>query len=94
LLHIDGSYSYETREGTTALIETHGRTGSVLVKMVKTQQDRDLDRPTVGLQTLKSLRAQECAGMVIQANGVLMVNRPDMVDFANKNKLFIEAVRA
>lgn len=92
LLHCDGSYSYETQDGTTALIEKEGREGTVLVKMVKPQQDPDLDRPTVGLNTLKALHGQQCMGMIIQANGVLMINKNDMIAYANEHDLFIEAV--
>lgn len=94
LFHTDGSYSYETREGTTTLIEKEGRAGSILVKMVKPNQDPDLDRPTVGLKTLEALKASECSGVVIQANGVLMVNKNGMITYADKNNLFIEAVNA
>jgi DUF1009 family protein len=92
LLHDEGTYSYETRDGTTALINDEGREGSILIKIVKPQQDPDLDRPTVGLQTLQVLSANGCTGMVIQANGVLMVDKHDMIAYANDHHLFIEAV--
>ena len=92
LLHTDDTYSYETRNGTTALIANKGKKGSILIKMVKPQQDLDLDRPTVGLNTLKALHDRGCQGMILQANGVLLVNKHDMVEFANNHGLFIEAV--
>ena len=57
--------------------------GSILIKMVKPQQDPDLDRPTVGLQTLQALNAQKCTGMIIQADGVLMIDKDDMIAYAN-----------
>jgi len=81
LLHTDDTYSYETRNGTTALIANKGKKGSILIKMVKPQQDLDLDRPTVGLNTLKALHDRGCQGMILQANGVLLVNKHDMVEF-------------
>ncbi len=92
LLHNDGTYSYETRDGTTSLIQKYGRKGSILIKMVKPQQDPDLDRPTVGLDTLKALHAQQCVGMAVQANGVLLVDKDDMIACANDHNLFIEAI--
>lgn len=92
LMHVDGTYSYEGRAGTTALIEEWGKAGSILFKMMKPNQDPDLDRPTVGLNTLTALQAKECAGMVIEANAVLMVDKDDMIAFANANQMFIEAV--
>jgi DUF1009 family protein len=94
LLHVDGTYGYETRDGTTSLIQNEGNNGSILVKMVKPNQDLDLDRPTVGLQTLIALKNSGCIGMVIQANGVLMVDRDEMVAYANHNDLFIDVVEA
>ena len=92
LVHRDGTYSYETRDGTTALINTHGRAGSVLVKMIKPQQDPDLDRPTVGVDTIRALHQKNCAGVVIQADGVFVVDQQAVIDAANHHGLFIEAV--
>ena len=92
LLHADDTYGYETRDGTTSLIVSEGKKGSVLVKMVKPNQDPDLDRPTVGLQTLIALKNAGCMGMVIQANGVLMIDRDEMVAYADQNDLFIDVV--
>ena len=60
--------------------------------MVKPQQDLDLDRPTVGLQTLQALSEYNCKGMIIQANGVLMIDKDDMIAYADAHGLFIEAV--
>ena len=92
LAHEDGTYSYETREGTTILIEKCGRYGSILVKMMKPQQDPDLDRPTVGVKTIQALIKSQCAGMVIQADSVFMIDKDDMIDCANKNGIFIEVI--
>jgi len=92
LYHSDGTYSYETRDGTTALIENHAREGSVLVKMTKPHQDPDLDRPTVGLKTIQALHNKKAAGMILQADSVFVVDQSDVIDYADKNSLFIEAV--
>ena len=94
LAHEDGSYSYEGPDGTTALILTEGRKGSILVKMMKPQQDPDLDRPTVGLHTLEMLNEKQCKGMIIQSDAVFMVNKAEMIEYADKHALFIEAVYA
>ncbi len=94
LAHENGDYSYEGPEGTTALISSKGRQGSVLVKMMKPQQDPDLDRPTVGLHTLEMLNEKQCAGLVIQADAVFMVNKTEMIRYANTHGLFIEAINA
>lgn len=91
LVHPDGSYSYETEDGTTALIERDGQQGSILAKTIKPQQDPDLDRPTVGLNTIIALHRKGCAGMAVQADAVLMVDKKAMVDYADQNGLFITA---
>jgi DUF1009 family protein len=94
LLHKDGTFAYEDRAGTTALIKEHGYEGSILFKFVKPQQDRDLDRPTTGIHTLKALYEKKCLGMVVEADSVFMVNKDDMVDYAHAHGLFIEARNA
>lgn len=92
LMHEDETFSFETRAGTTALIETSGRKGSILVKTMKPHQDPDLDRPTVGIETLKALHDNQCAGLVIEASAVLMVNKDEMINYANDHGLFIEVI--
>jgi DUF1009 family protein len=92
LYHTDGTYSYETRDGTTALIETRAREGSVLLKMTKPQQDPDLDRPTVGFNTIQALHHKKAAGMILQADSVFVVDQSAVIDYADRHGLFIEAV--
>jgi len=91
LVHTDDSVSYEKQDGTAALICRDGRAGSILVKVTKPQQDPDLDRPTVGLDTMICLKDKGCAGLVIQADSVLMVDKEEMIDFANANRMFLMA---
>lgn len=92
LVDIDGNFAYEDRLGTQHLIETHGTKGAVLVKILKPQQDPDLDRPTVGIETLRILTEKGCAGLVVQADSVFAVNKQTMIDYANEHNLFIEAI--
>jgi DUF1009 family protein len=91
LMHEDGSFSYEERSGTTALIQNCGRKRSVLYKTMKPQQDPDLDRPTIGLDTFKALKKKECAGVVVQANTVFVLDQDACIAYADENKMFIEA---
>lgn len=91
LMHEDGSFSYESFDGTAALIDKHGRAGSVLFKAMKPQQDPDLDRPTVGLHTLKTLHKNKCAGLVVEADKVFVIQQKDCIEFADQHGLFIEA---
>lgn len=91
LVHPDGSMSYEQQDGTAALIYRDGRAGSILAKTTKPQQDPDLDRPTVGVNTLVALKETGGAGLAVQADSVLMVDKPAMVTYADDNGLFLMA---
>jgi hypothetical protein len=92
LMHDDDTFSFETDAGTTALIQSEGRNGSILIKTMKPRQDPDLDRPTVGLKTVNALIDKKCAGMIIQADAVFMVDKDEMIKQANDHGLFIEAI--
>lgn len=91
LVHTDGSISYEQQDGTAALIYRDGRAGSILAKTTKPQQDPDLDRPTIGLNTMIALKDKGCAGLVFQADSVLMADKAEMIKFADANGLFLMA---
>lgn len=95
LVHPDNSISYEQDDGTSALIRRDGRAGSILVKTMKPGQDPDMDRPTVGLNTLQALKDKNCAGLAVEADSVFLIDRTDMVAFAKAGGLFItaEAIR-
>lgn len=84
----------EAAEGTDRLIhrckdlKRKGR-GGVLVKMCKPQQDRDLDLPTVGPDTIKY--AAECglSGVVIHTGQSLLLEPESVVKIANQHKIFV-----
>ncbi len=89
--------SVEGIEGTDAMItrtkslKKHAKAG-VLVKMVKPQQSHAVDMPTTGIETVKNAIAIGLNGMVIQARGTFVLDLDKMVDLANENNFFIEAV--
>jgi len=87
----------EAIEGTDKLIERSSNVrrkgkGGVLVKTCKPQQDRDLDLPTVGLETIKRAHLAGLAGIAIHANNALLLNRTEAIQYANAHKLFIVGV--
>lgn len=87
----------EAVEGTDALIKRcaslkrPGR-GGVLVKTCKPQQDRDLDLPTVGLQTIENAHAAGLSGLALHAGELLMLNQKEMIEYADQNGMFIIGV--
>jgi DUF1009 family protein len=84
----------EAAEGTDELIRRCGQykrkgTGPVLVKIKKPQQDRRLDLPTIGENTIKNAIAAGFSGIAVQANEALFLQPLACVREADKNGLFI-----
>ncbi len=84
----------EAIEGTDAMIARagalkRGRGGGVLVKVMKPQQDRRLDTPTIGPATVEALAQAGLAGMVIEAGAALVLNEMKLVELANRFGLFV-----
>ncbi|MFZ4762570.1 MAG: LpxI family protein [Alphaproteobacteria bacterium] len=87
----------EAIEGTDSLIARAGLLkrsgqGPVLVKMVKPQQDVRLDRPVVGKTTMQSLIEAGFVGLAVEANGVMAMDLPAMVELANTHAVFMQGV--
>ncbi len=89
----------EAIEGTDALIarckgfKRRGRKG-VLVKTCKPQQDRDLDLPTIGPQTILQARDSKLAGIAIHADNALILDLEEVIELANKHKMFVIGIEA
>ena len=89
----------EAIEGTDALIERCGilrrdGDGGVLVKMLKHGQETRVDRPTVGPDTVDRACAAGLRGIAIQANGVILVDREEVVRRADAAGLFLLVIEA
>ncbi|MBV1798326.1 LpxI family protein [Siccirubricoccus sp. G192] len=88
----------EAIEGTDALLARCGGLrregpGGVLVKLVKPGQDRRLDLPTVGPVTIRGAIAAGLAGIAIEAEGTILVDRAATVAAADAAGLFLLAFR-
>lgn len=88
----------EAIEGTDALIKRcsdlkrTGR-GPVLVKTAKPQQDKALDLPALGLETVRLAIAGGFCGIGYSAGSVLMADLPKMVELADEAGLFLFGVQ-
>ena len=85
----------EAIEGTDACIERGGklaRGGAVVVKVAKPQQDNRFDVPTVGLQTLEHMVEVGATALAIEAGQTLLVEREQMITFADANAISIVAM--
>lgn len=82
----------EDDNGTNALIKRAAVKGAILVKSSKPQQDRKLDMPTIGSDTVKFCASLGYAGIAAEAGGVLIADKDDMVSLANQSGLFVVGV--
>ncbi len=87
----------EAIEGTDELIrrcamhQRKGR-GGILVKIAKPQQDRDLDLPTVGPETVRLCAEAGMAGIAVEAGQSLMLDSETVAALADKSGLFVVGV--
>ncbi len=79
-------------DGTDALIDAHGVAGAILVKMAKPQQDRALDLPSIGPDTIRRCAAKGFSGIAVEAGATLVANKKQVIDFANAHGLFLVGV--
>ncbi len=83
----------EAVEGTDLCIRRAGelcrRGGFTVVKVAKPKQDMRFDVPTVGLKTLESMVAAGGRVLAIEAGRTILLEEPQVIDFANKHKLAI-----
>ncbi len=89
----------EAVEGTDALLrrcaelKREGQAG-VLVKLKKMGQDRRVDLPVIGPDTIAAVRAAGLAGVAIEAGGTLIVRRAEVVATATATGQFVYGLSA
>ncbi|MXP63226.1 LpxI family protein [Roseomonas sp. M0104] len=87
----------EAIEGTDAMLARAGSLrregpGGVLVKILKPGQDRRVDLPTIGPDTVAGAAAAGLRGIAIEANGTIVVDRAATVAAAEAAGLFLIAL--
>lgn len=87
----------EAIEGTDECIRRAGELcpsgGFTVVKVAKPQQDMRFDVPTIGIGTLQSIVAAGGRVLAVEADKTIVVDRPEVTEFANRHKLVIAAMR-
>ena len=85
--------SIEGKGGTQKMLEKSiskkFRNHGVLVKFPKKKQDLRVDLPTIGLKTIKQIKAAGLKGVVIKNKQNVFLEKNKCIKFANKNKMFI-----
>ncbi len=89
----------EAIEGTDQLIKRckllkREGEGGILIKVIKPQQDIRIDRPTVGLETLKNAVDSGLEGIVLEAQEVIVHDLPEMIALADQHHIFMMGVDA
>ena len=90
----------EAAEGTDRMLERcrdlkhfslvkRKKTGGVLVKCAKPGQDRRIDLPTIGPETVRRAAEAGLAGIAVSANAVLIADRDETLQEAERHRLFI-----
>ena len=87
----------EAIEGTDELIQRcshYKRKGDygILVKFAKKNQSNLIDIPVIGLDTIIKLKKYNYEGVYLQKNKCLVLDKDKIIDYANKNKLFISSL--
>ena len=90
--------SVEGIEGTAALIKRTASlkrkgSGGVLVKVSKPQQDRRVDLPTVGPQTVQAVFDAGFKGIAIEQGAALLVDVEEMIRLADRLGIFVVGVK-
>ena len=84
----------ETLPGTEAMLAfaaLHGTGGGVLYKAPKPGQDRRVDLPTIGPDTVDQAAAARLVGIAWQAGGVILLDRDETIRRAEAAGLFLWA---
>jgi hypothetical protein len=84
----------EAFEGTDALLRRSaelkfGKRGGVLVKRSKPQQEKRVDLPTIGLETVQIASKVGLKGIALESAAGLILNQQETIALADKEGLFI-----
>ncbi|MDR3151381.1 MAG: UDP-2,3-diacylglucosamine diphosphatase LpxI [Holosporaceae bacterium] len=83
----------ECVEGTDALIDRcaslRKSSGGVLVKVSKPQQDYRMDLPVIGLNTVQKLHEHKFAGMAVETEMCIVLNRELVIEQLNNFGMFL-----
>jgi DUF1009 family protein len=88
----------ETAGGTAALLDGRASDpatrGGVLVKVAKPGQERRVDLPSVGVDTVAQAVRAGLSGIALEAGGALVIDRAEVIAAADRAGLFVSGIRA
>ncbi len=83
-------------EGTDKAILRAGELAGedcIVVKAARPSQDLRIDIPTIGIETIKRIVEIKAKGIIIEANKMLFLDQAEVVEYANKHKIFIKGIK-
>lgn len=83
----------EGPRGTDALIQDKGCPGAILAKTCKPQQDRDMDLPTIGPNTVQACADKGMKGIALEAGAAFLVDRDDVKTLADRLRVFVIGIK-
>ena len=97
LMQEDLVIGVEAIEGTDALIQRcssllRGQAKAILIKVKKPQQDKSLDLPTIGVNTILNAKDNLIKGIAVEADNVLIASLEEVINLANENNIFIVGI--
>lgn len=88
----------EAIEGTDAMIRRAGELcrggGWTLLKSGGTNKDMRFDVPTIGVQTIETLKAAGGKCVAVTAGGVIMIDKPEVIEAADAAGIAIVGIHA
>ena len=87
----------EAIEGTDQMIERAGSlqrdvSGPILIKISKANQDKRVDLPTAGPETVNNAIRSGFQGLALEANNSLLLDKDRVIKIAEKNSFFVIGV--
>ncbi|MBX3441475.1 MAG: UDP-2,3-diacylglucosamine diphosphatase LpxI [Planctomyces sp.] len=98
IVHDSAVIAIEAIEGTDECIRRAGllcrRGGLTVVKVAKPQQDLRFDVPTIGTQTLQTMREAGARVLAIESGMTILLDEPEVVALANKLGIAIVSLKS
>lgn len=85
----------EDASGTDAMLrrlKDAGNAGGILAKTLKPNQERRVDLPTIGCQTIENAHAAGLTGIIVEAGNAFFYEREDAIELANSYGMFVVGV--
>lgn len=85
----------EAIEGTNQAISRGARLGKgnvVVIKMAKPHQDKRLDLPVIGLETIRILIRAKASAMAVEAGQTIVLDKDEVIRLANEKNLCLMGI--